>query len=192
MLFPFTRVWTRRQKAFIVTFVILGLASFAALIYGYERYYRGPGQEIFHGAWKGSLDWHGSEYWFQFYADHTFSFWDRAWFDPADSKPALITKGRWYAGGRFLYLRYPSTFRPDGPALQLWHIEDVSRDELRLRLWSDGGVHVFHHVDAVATNASNQAMQRTAGRSAFPLSMPSTFNLQPHAPSPAVADLVSR
>ena len=39
---------------------------------------------------------------------------------------------------------------------------------------------------------SNQAMQRTAGRSAFTLLMTSTFNLQPHAPSPAVADLVSR
>ena len=38
----------------------------------------------------------------------------------------------------------------------------------------------------------NQAMQRTAGRSAFPLPMTSTFDLQPHAPSPAVADLVSR
>ena len=38
-------------------------------------------------------------------------------------------------------------------------------------------------------NASNQAMQRTAGRSAFQLSMIYTFNLQPHAPSPAVADL---
>jgi hypothetical protein len=38
----------------------------------------------------------------------------------------------------------------------------------------------------------NQAMQRTVGRSAFPLSMTSTFNPQPHAPSPAVADLVSR
>jgi hypothetical protein len=38
----------------------------------------------------------------------------------------------------------------------------------------------------------NQAMQRTAGRSAFQLSMTSPFNLQPHAPSPAVADLVSR
>ena len=41
-------------------------------------------------------------------------------------------------------------------------------------------------------DASNQAMQRTAGRSALPLSMTSTFHLQPHSPSPAVADLVSR
>ena len=42
------------------------------------------------------------------------------------------------------------------------------------------------------TRQPNQAMQRTAGRSAFPLSMTSTFNQQPHAPSPAVADLGSR
>jgi hypothetical protein len=39
---------------------------------------------------------------------------------------------------------------------------------------------------------SNQAMQRTAGRSAFSLSMTSTFNLQRSALSPAVTDLVSR
>ena len=39
---------------------------------------------------------------------------------------------------------------------------------------------------------SNQAMQRTAGRSAFPSAMTSTLNPQPHAPSPAVADLGSR
>jgi hypothetical protein len=38
----------------------------------------------------------------------------------------------------------------------------------------------------------NQAMQRTAGRSEFWLSMTSTFNLQPRALSPAVADLGSR
>jgi hypothetical protein len=38
----------------------------------------------------------------------------------------------------------------------------------------------------------NQAMQRTAGRSAFPLSMTATFHLERHAPSPAVADLGSR
>ena len=36
----------------------------------------------------------------------------------------------------------------------------------------------------------NQAMQRTAGRAAFPLSVTSTFNPQPRSPSPAVADLI--
>jgi hypothetical protein len=38
----------------------------------------------------------------------------------------------------------------------------------------------------------NQAMQRTAGRSALQLSMTSTFNPQRRELSPAVADLVSR
>ena len=38
----------------------------------------------------------------------------------------------------------------------------------------------------------NQAIERTAGRAAFPLSMTSTFNLQRSALSPAVAGLVSR
>jgi hypothetical protein len=37
-----------------------------------------------------------------------------------------------------------------------------------------------------------KAMQRTTGRSAFELSMTSTFNQQPRALSPAVADLMSR
>jgi hypothetical protein len=45
---------------------------------------------------------------------------------------------------------------------------------------------------ALARKRPNQAMQRTAGRSAFTLSMTSVFNRQPRAPSPAVADLVSR
>jgi hypothetical protein len=39
---------------------------------------------------------------------------------------------------------------------------------------------------------SNQAIQRTAGRSALMLSMISTFHQRLHAPQPAVADLVSR
>ena len=43
-----------------------------------------------------------------------------------------------------------------------------------------------------STKRPNHAMQRTAGRSAFPLSVISIFNLQPRALSPAVADLGSR
>jgi hypothetical protein len=39
---------------------------------------------------------------------------------------------------------------------------------------------------------SNEAMQRTASRAAFELTMTSTFNPQPSPPSPALADLGSR
>src|SRR5687768_15617019 len=99
MLFPFTRVWTRRQKGLIVSCVVFGFASFGALIYSYERYYRGPGPETLYGTWKGSVDWHGSDAYLQFDADHTFSVWDRAWFKDQSEKPEFVTKGRWYAGG---------------------------------------------------------------------------------------------
>jgi hypothetical protein len=44
----------------------------------------------------------------------------------------------------------------------------------------------------VLRGTSNHAIQRTAGRSAFQLSMTSTFNPQPRTLSPAVADLRSR
>ena len=60
-------------------------------------------------------------------------------------------------------------------------------------------IHVFtqlppsiYSLASSARKTPNQAMQRTAGRSAFPLSVTSTFSLQPPAPSPAVADLGSR
>jgi len=45
---------------------------------------------------------------------------------------------------------------------------------------------------ALRRETPNQAMQRTAPRSASPLSVATTYNSQPHALSGAVADLVSR
>ena len=192
MLLSRTHAWTRRQKWLLVSSVVLALAVFGAFIYGVERYYRGPGEEILYGTWEGPADYHGSDAYIQFDADHTFSLWDRAWFARPDSKPEFVTKGRWYAGGRFVYLRFPSTYRPDGPALQILHIDDISPREFRLRQSRDGEVYVFRRVDGVTTNASNQAMQLTAPRSVSPLRVATIFNLQPSALPGAVADLVSR
>jgi hypothetical protein len=53
-------------------------------------------------------------------------------------------------------------------------------------------IDLLHEPTSSRMTKPNQTMQRTAGRSAFPLSMTSTFDPQPHAPSPAVADLVPR
>jgi hypothetical protein len=179
MLFPFTRSWTRRQKWLIVGSVVVALAFCGACICGYERYCRGPDQEMFYGIWKGTLDYHGSEAYFQFRADHTFSVWDRAWFVDAGKKPEFVTKGRWYAGGKFLYMRYPAGFYTDGRVLEFWLIDDISPQELRMRFWQDGGTHVFHRVDSVTTRASNQAIERTATRRGSMLWLASVSSLRP-------------
>jgi hypothetical protein len=173
---------------------VFALLVCGTFIFCYERYYRGPGQEILFGTWRGTLDWHGSDAYFQFSADHTFSVWDRAWFDTADKKPEFVTKGRWYAGGRFLYLRYPPEFRPDGNWVEFWYIDDISPQELRMRYWRDGGIHVFHRVDSVATRASNQAMQRTASKAASDVwsVCHRRSDCMASAGGLAVADLVSR
>ena len=55
MLFPFTRVWTRRQKILVVASGLFVIVLSAALLYGYERYYRGRGEEMLYGTWKGGL-----------------------------------------------------------------------------------------------------------------------------------------
>ncbi len=162
MLIPRAYSWTRRQRRIIVATSISALLVCGALIFCYERYYRRGGEELLYGTWKGGLDWHGSESWFEFRADHTFAIWDRAWFKDADTEPEFVSKGRWYAGGRFLYLRYPPEFRPDGNVVEFWRIDDISPQELRTTHSRDGGAHVFRRVESVTTRASNSAMQRTA------------------------------
>jgi hypothetical protein len=155
MLFPFTRVWTRRQKGLIVSSVVLALASFGALIYGFERYYRGPSESALCGTWRFERDRY-----VEFMPDHKFSVFERA-----GEPDTMIVKGRWYAGGKFLYMRFPPNFRSDGSIFDIWHIDHISAEEIHVRYWQDGMTHVFHRVDSVATRASNHAMERTADRS---------------------------
>ena len=71
MLLPRSHPWTRRQKGLIVGSVVLALVSFGALIYGYERYYRGPGQAVLYGTWHSSacID---CTFDLTLYPDHTF------------------------------------------------------------------------------------------------------------------------
>jgi hypothetical protein len=128
MLFPFTRVWTPRQKLLIVASVAFALTALAALVYGYERYYRGPDDSVFIGTWRGEADYTGEQRTgYHFKPDHTFE----GEFEP---------DGKWWAGGEFLYLR----LRLDdasGPydRLEMWHIDSMTQTELRMH--SNWGVH---------------------------------------------------
>ena len=123
MLFPLTRAWTRKQKALIVGSAVLALASSAALIYGFERYHRGPDDSIFVGTWRGTIDYNIDE------VDATFRFRRDRTFDRG-SEPV----GRWQGGGEFLYLRE----RADDASepyhrLQIWHLDSITQSELRMR-----------------------------------------------------------
>jgi hypothetical protein len=125
MLFPFTRVWTRRQKGLIVGSVVFGLASFAALIYGYERYSRGPGQEILYGTWH-SANCIDCTFDLTFFPDHTFissgEGMGRYWID---------NTGKWYADFNRILL-FPDRRDVDEPALGVIKLAGVADNELKV------------------------------------------------------------
>jgi hypothetical protein len=183
---PAVHAWTRRQRALIVGSIVLALASFGALIYAYERYYRGPGEELLYGRWAATDFISEGTIYFRFRSNQTFSvggdFEDE--FGPWAS-------GRWYAGGSLIFLRFSGDdFAGIRPVVL--RIVDIQNDELRVRLNGEKTIYTFRRSIPHAADASNQAMQRTAGRTAFQLPMTSAFNPKRRSPSPAVADLVSR
>src|SRR5438093_12616864 len=93
MLLLHSHAWTRRQRWLIVGAVVVALGFFSALVYSYERYYRGPDDSFFVGTWRGEADYTGeTRIGYRFKADHTFE---------GEWEPS----GKWYAGGEFLYLR---------------------------------------------------------------------------------------
>ncbi|MGI9087113.1 MAG: hypothetical protein ACR2HH_05130 [Chthoniobacterales bacterium] len=188
MLIPRTFAFTTTQRLLIIGAIVSALVSLGALVYSYERYHRGPSDSVFFGTWETpSYGGDESPMYFQFKSDQTFLLGS----EPSVDEESAFATGRWYAGGPNIYVRFSADLMgPTRP--EVWHIEDIAPDVFRIRFDPDSKVVVYRRVRPAATPASNHAMQRTAGRSAFPLSMISTFNLQPRALSPAVADLVSR
>jgi hypothetical protein len=109
MLFPVTHSRTRRQKWLIVGAVVVGLALCGACIYGYERYYRGPDEEMLYGTWQfSSIDATGR---MLFRADHTYS----TMFPFEDLRDwKVVTKGTWRVEGRYLVVAEENMFRRAG------------------------------------------------------------------------------
>jgi hypothetical protein len=122
---PRSHAWTLRQRWLIVGAAVVAVGVFSALVYGYERYYRGPDDSVFIGTWRGEADYTGEQrIGYRFKPDHTFE---------GEWEPS----GKWYAGGDFLYLR----LRLDdasGPydKLQIWHVDSMTPTEIRMQ--SDG------------------------------------------------------
>jgi hypothetical protein len=159
MLFPRSHAWTPLQKALITLAVVTALAAFTAAVYRYERYHRGPDDSVLFGTWQ-CVDVCYYPLYYKFTPDHNVEVLD---FEDASS---VIAKGRWYAGGDFIYLRFTQ------PALEfegkrevlIWRIEEITPTEIRARLLSDEPPRVYRRVDLAAAHASNQTLQPTAGR----------------------------
>jgi hypothetical protein len=187
MLYSYLRARSLAPKTLIVLAMIASLFVCGALIYQYERYHR-PSDKLFFGEWQG-MDGDESEkvYW-RFRPDHTFAYFV---ISPHSGEKLPVWEGRWYAGGPFLYLRFPGGQESrDRVVLRF----DVSAQHLTIALPHSRGV-MWDLVRVSATHeASNQAMQRTASkRSAYLLSVchPPCLCARSHS-GLAVADLVSR
>jgi hypothetical protein len=133
MLFPFTRFWTRRQKWLIVGSVVLALALCSAGIYGYERYYRGPGQEILYGTWHFS-DCLDCTIDLTLYPDHTFiassEGMGRYWIDDT---------GKWYADFNRIFLFGERDI--DKPPFAVLKLAGVT--DLKLKIASGDGIMTY-------------------------------------------------
>ena len=129
MLFPRSHAWTRRQRWLLAAAVVTGVAAFSALVYSYERYYRGPDYRFFIGTWRGELECLG-EYrtGYRFKPDHTYE--ER---HMLGDEEVWAPAGKWYAGGDFVYLRH----RLGGDShpcdqLEPWHIDSMTLNEVRM------------------------------------------------------------
>ena len=61
-----------------------------------------------------------------------------------DGQPTDL-KGKWYAGGNNIYLRFPPDVL-DGRQLVVWQIVDISRDQFRVRVWRDKDLAVWRRM----------------------------------------------
>ena len=160
MLLPRTRSWSRTQRLLIIGVAVLALGFLGAVVYSYERYHRGPNESVLFGTWQcGEACYYHTYY--RFRPDHSFEL-----LDDQDSS-TVIGRGRWYAGGDFIYLRYtdPQLVELEGKrSILIWRIEDITPSELRVRLWSGDPPLVYRRVNLVSPHASNHAMERTADR----------------------------
>jgi hypothetical protein len=129
MLMPPSHAWTRPQRWLIVVCAVIALIGFSAAVYAYERYYRGPDYHFFIGTWRGALDGLGDvRTGYRFKADHTYE--ER---DVFGDEEEWVPRGRWYAGGEFVYLRH----RVESASgvtydIDAWHIDSMSPNKVRM------------------------------------------------------------
>jgi hypothetical protein len=122
MIFPRTRAWTALQKRLIVSAVVLGVVVFGVLVYEYERYYRGPSDQILVGTWEDP--WPDGSIYYQLSANHDL----RLFVDNSD----VLAAGRWYAGGNFVFMRWGFSDEPEVSHGLIWRIDEILPNEIHV------------------------------------------------------------
>jgi len=160
MLFPFTHSWTRRQKWLILAGAVAGLLLCGALIYGYERFYRGPSESAFFGVWQTDGFYSDDQcYYIEFRSDQTFSLSS----SPNTDEENSFMTGRWYAGGPNIYVVVKPLWSGELYRPLAFRIIDLRSDAFRVAI-RDDYIKEFRRVHSIPSRASNQTMERTADR----------------------------
>jgi hypothetical protein len=156
MLFLRSRAWTVRQRWLITGIVVVGVVALYSMIYAYERYYRGPSEAALFGTWEDTTPAIDSNTYYRFRSNGTFDI-----LADALGEPLVVTTGTWYAGGPNIYWRLSEDFVPEIRRPLIWHIVDISPNEVRVRPTRDGPICTWKRVNL---KASNQSLQPTASR----------------------------
>jgi hypothetical protein len=167
MLMPRTQGWTSRQRWLIVGAAVAGVMAFLALVYSYERYYRGPTEAALFGTWQDTLPAMDTITYYRFKPDGTFDI-----IVDGMGEVSVMATGTWYAGGSNLYWRLPEKVVGEPQRPLIWHIVDISPKEIHVRSFRDGAITVWKRVDdPLPPQASDQSVELTATRRAFTFQM---------------------
>ena len=154
-MLPHTHAWSRKQKWLIAAGVLIVLAAFGTLVYVFEHYYRGPSDSILVGTWElqdGCIDCTNL---ITLEPNHIAI----GFGDSIAGENQIEYRGRWYAGGQLIVIRYSDQERS---VASYWKIIDIAPDMLRVRI--TGREVLLKRSDRKPPRASNQSLEPTAGR----------------------------
>lgn len=153
MLVPRSHPWTPRQKAGIVIAGVVALILSCGVVYVYERDYRGPSGSVFCGTWEMPL--FDDQVYLQLNPDQTFSM-----FGLFEGAPNPFAKGRWYAGGPNIYLRFTAENLEEADRPWVFQIIDFQPEQFRVRFVrrysGDAQIMTFRRANLNSPSASNQ------------------------------------
>jgi hypothetical protein len=143
-MFPHTHAWSRTQKVLIIVATFVATIAFVALIYTYEREHPLPDASILAGTWEMTAPYTANSSTFlRLDSEDTAAWHSGSWIRTDSSGRRGYSAMMWYAGGQYVYMRFPEGWP------QIWQIVEILPDELRLRhaktdyvfkRWRDAGV----------------------------------------------------